>query len=93
MEDLLHRRFGQLHAHQKNEARHDETGDVFQPPVAEGMMGIRLFSGQAEAQQRHHRGTGVGQVVEGVGGDGHGPADRAGKQLPGKQQQVQADAH
>ena len=93
MENLVHRGFGQLRAHQQDQARHHQAGDVLHPPVAEGMARVGLFPRQAEAQQRHHRGARIRQVVEGVRRDGDGAAETACRQLSGEQQQVQGNAN
>ena len=91
-EDLLHRGFHQLQAHQDDDDGDDQAGDVLGATVAERVIRVGLFAGQLEADQRDDRGTGIGQVVQGVRRDGEGAADHAGKQLAEKQQDVQADA-
>ena len=55
------------------------------------MAWVRRFGGNAEAQQRDHRGTGIREVVEGVRRDGDGAGEGPGKELAQKQQQVQPD--
>ena len=57
------------------------------------MLRVGLAVGQAEAQQSHHRGTGIGEVIEGVGGDSDGAADGPGEEFNGKKEQIQANAH
>ena len=69
-----------------------QTGDVLHPPVAEGVVPVRPLGRQLEPQQGHHRGPGVGEVVESVGGDGDGAADEARQAFAGEEQQVQRDA-
>ena len=91
MEDFVKGGLGQLHAHQQDQARYDQAGYVLDAPVAEGMVGVGLFARQTEAQQRHRRGAGVGQVVEGVRRDGDGAGEGPSKELAQKQQQVQPD--
>ena len=44
MEDLVKGGLGQLHAHQQDQARHDQARDVLHPAVAEGVVGVRLFA-------------------------------------------------
>ena len=92
-QDLLNGGFAQFQAHQQDEHRHRQARDVLHPPVAEGVLRIRLLSRQLKAHQRHEGGTGVRQVVEGVRRDGDGPGQGARQELPGKQQHIQADAH
>ena len=53
MEDLVKGRFGQLHAHEQDQARYNEAGYVLNTAVAEGVVRVGLFARQAEAQQRH----------------------------------------
>ena len=56
--------------------------------MAEGVVGVRLLTGQTEAHQSDHRGGGIGEVVEGVGGDGDGAGDESGGEFSRKEQQV-----
>ena len=92
-QDLPNGLLGQLHAHQQDQHGDRQPGEIFRPAVAEGVVWIRHFGGDAEAQQRHHGGTGIGQVVECVRRDGNGTGESSGKELPGKEQQIQADPH
>ncbi len=57
------------------------------------MVLVRLLGGQLEAQEGDDGGTGIGEVVHRVGGDGDGAAEDAGKELSCKEEEVQADAH
>ena len=61
--------------------------------MAEGVVRVRLLPRQLEAQQGDEGAAGVGQVVEGVGGDGDGAGERSGEEFSGEQQHIQADAH
>ena len=93
MEDLVKGGLGQLHAHQQDQARYDQAGYVLDAAVAKGGVGVRLFARQTEAQQRHRRGAGVGQVVEGVRRDGDRARKRPRKQLEREEQQIDDNAH
>ena len=93
MEDLVKGGLGQLHAHQQDQSGHDQAGYVLDAAVAEGMVGVGLLPCQAEAQQRHRRGPGVGQVVEGVRRNGDGAGQPPGEEFADEQQDVQGDAH
>ena len=93
VQNLLHGAFGQLRADEQNHGRHAETGDVLHPGVTVGVVLIGRLPGQMKAQQGHQGGRGVGQVVEGVGGDGHGACQGAHQELAQKQQHVAHDAH
>ena len=91
VQDLIQGLLGQFHAHQQNQHGYRQTGEVLRPAVAEGMAWVRRFGGNAEAQQRDHRGTGIREVVEGVRRDGDGAGEGPSKELAQKQQQVQPD--
>ena len=93
MQDLLNGRLPQLQAHQQDQDRYRQAGDVLHPPVAEGVFGVRLLPRQLKPHQCHEGGPGVRQVVEGVRRDGDGPGEGARQKLSGEQQHVQADAH
>ena len=93
VKNFRQRFFGQFHAHQQDQHGHRQAGKVLRPAVAEGVTGVRGLGGDAEAQQGHHGGSGVGEVVEGVRRDGDGPGEGARQKLSGEQQHVQADAH
>ena len=43
MQDLLNGRLPQLQAHQQDQDRYRQAGDVLHPPVAEGVFGVRLL--------------------------------------------------
>ena len=88
MEDLVKGGLGQLHAHQQDQARYDQAGYVLDAAVAKGVVGVRLFARQTEAQQRHRRGAGVGQVVEGVRRDGDGTGQLSGEEFADEQQNI-----
>ena len=57
------------------------------------MVNVRLLPRQMEAQQRHDRRPGVGEVIEGIRRDGNGAGELPRQELPGEEQQVQRDAH
>lgn len=42
---LLYRAYEQLHAHDKDERRNAQAGDILKPPVAERVVKVRLFAG------------------------------------------------
>ncbi len=93
MEDFLQGGFPQLRPHQQDDHGDHQPGDILQPPVAEGVVLVRGLGGQLEAQQGDHGGTGVGEVVYRVGGDGDGAAENSGQELSCEEEEVQADAH
>ena len=78
----------QLHAHQEDEQGHQQPGEILHAAMAEGVVGVRLLTCQTKAHQGHHGGGGVGEVVEGVGGDGDGAGNEAGGEFARKEQQV-----
>ena len=93
MEDLLHGGLSQLEADEHDHHRHRKAGKIFKPGVAVGMVLVRGLLGKPEAQQGHDGAGRVGQVIHGIGGDGHGARQQAHCQLSGKQQQIADDAH
>ena len=93
VQNFIQRGLCQLEAHQDDEHGHRQARQVLDTAVTEGMVRVRLLSRQLKAQQGDEGASGVGQVVEGVGGDGDGAGDGAGKELPGKQENVEANAH
>ena len=93
MQDLVQRGLGQLKAHQQNQHGHGQAGQILDAAMAEGVIRIRLLPCQLKAQQGDKGASGVGEVVEGVGGDGDRAGEGAGKELPGEQQHIQRNAH
>ena len=88
VQNLPHGGLGQLEAHQQDQHGHHQAGEVLHPPVAEGVLVVRLLLRQAKAQQGDHGGPGVGKVVHGVRHYGDGPGGQARQQLSQKQQQI-----
>ena len=93
VKDRAHRVTQQLKAHQQNNERDDKPRDVLDPPVAEGMLGVRLLPREAKAQKRHDGRPRVGQVVERIRCDGDRARQRAGEQLEREEQEVDDDTH
>ena len=93
VQDLLQGGFGQLHTHEQNEHGYRQAGQVLNAAMAEGMLGVRSLARHLEAQHCHKGGAGVGEVVEGVGGDGDGTGQCAGEKFADKQQNIEANAH
>ena len=61
--------------------------------MSEGMIAVRLLACHLKPNKCDHGRTGIGKVVKGIGCDGDGAADIAGKCLPDKQKDVQHDSH
>ena len=59
-EDLLEGGFTQLKAHQQDDHRNGQPGEVLYPTVAEGVMPIGFLPSQPETDERDHRGAGIG---------------------------------
>ena len=92
MQDLFKGGLAQLKSHQQDDDRNGQPGKVFNAPVAKGVVAVRLLPRQAEADEGDDGRTGVGQVIEGVGGDGNGSGNGTRNELADKQQHIQADA-
>ena len=58
--------------------------DVLEPRVAEGVVTVRFFPCEAEADQGHDARRGIGEVVESVSGNGDGMRENAREQFPRK---------
>ena len=93
VQDFFDGGLAQLEAHEEDEHGNRQAGEVLDAAVAEGVVGVRLLARQLEAQERDDGGAGVGEVVEGVGGDGDGAGEGAGEEFTGKEQDVQSNAH
>ena len=93
VQDLVQGGPAQLVTHQQDQQRHRQAGQVLHPPVAERVLRVRLLARQAEAHQRHEGAAGVGEVIEGVGGDGDGAGEGARQEFSQEQQDVQPDPH
>ena len=91
MQDLLERAFAQLEADDEDQRRDGKAGQIFDAGVAVGMLIVGRTLGEPEAQQRDERGGRVGQVVHGVGHDGHRAREQTGGQLRRKEQQIADD--
>ena len=61
--------------------------------MAVGMMLVGRLIRHPEADEGQDGPGGIGQVVQGICHDGHGPSQGSHQQLHGKQQQIAADAH
>ena len=59
-ENLLKGGFTQLKAHQQDDHRNGQPGEVLYPTVAEGVMPIGFLPSQPETDECDHRGTGIG---------------------------------
>ena len=93
VENLLEGTFGQFEADEQNHHRHRQAGQVLEPGVAVGVVFVRRLFRQLKAQQRHHGAAGIGQVVHGIGGDGHRACQCADGQLAGEQHCIADDSH
>ena len=79
----------QLNAHDDYHSRHSQAAYVLYPAVAEGVIRVGLLAREPEAQQGDNRRSGVGKVVEGVGGYGYGAGDHSGHVFAREQQNIQ----
>ena len=89
----LRRSLEEIESDGDDDDRDHQPGHIFQPPVPEGVFVVSRFGGQFEAQQRHHRRAGVGEVVDRVGHDGNTAGDQPYRQFCGKEPDVADDAH
>ena len=88
MEDLLEGGLCQFQTDDQNQGRHHQSGQVLIPGVAVGMLPVGGPLGKLEAGQGHNGGTGVGQVVDGVGNNGDGPGQKPGKELTKEEENI-----
>ena len=61
--------------------------------MAEGVVAVGPLARHMKAHQGYHGGTGVGEVIEGVGGDGDGAREHSGREFAQGEQEVQDNAH
>ena len=92
MQNFFKGRARQLRADEQNQHGDEQAGKVFHARMAERMLLIRRPLRQAEAQQRHERGSGVREIVQAVRRDGHRAGQRARQQLARRQQHIAHDA-
>ena len=93
MEDFFGGGLDQLHADDQDQHRHSQTTQIFRPGVTVGVSGIRRLIRHPETDEGHDGAGGIGQVVHGIGGNGHGTGQGSHQQLEAKQQQVAGDPH
>ena len=60
--------------------------------MPKGMIGIRLVSGQTEAEQGDHGRARVGEVVERIGRDGNRAGEKPRRKLSRKQKEIEKNA-
>ena len=84
MQYFVHRRLYQLESHQQDDKGNHQAGYVFNASVTERMVRIRLLPCHFKTHQGNDRGTGIGQVVKSIGGDGDRIAQHSGQKFPGK---------
>ena len=83
----------ELEADQKNEYGNQQSADIFDPPMAEGMVGVRLMAGDPKADERNKRGPRVRQIVEGIRRHGNSAGKNSRHQFAGKEQHIEKDPH
>ena len=91
--NLLEGGFGQLCPGQQHQGGHHHPGYIFVAAMAEGVLLVRRALGHPEAQQRHHRGGRVGEVIDAVAGNGHGAGGQTGGNFQNGQEHVAHNAH
>ena len=92
MNDFIHRRFQKFRSDENDEHIDDKSADVFQSAVSPRMPFILVLARQSKADQRDHRGSRVGNIVESVRNDRHGNRENPYAQLPRKQEKIEYDA-
>ena len=91
--DLFNRALAELKADKDNEHRDDQTRNILDPSVSEGVILIRLLTRHTETDQGDDGRARVGQVVEGVSHDRDRSADRAREHFDAEEKNVEDDAH
>ena len=91
--DFLHRAFCQLNADDKDHRRHCQPGQILVPGMTVGMILVRRFFRQTEADQGHYGACGIGQVIHSVCRDGNRAGQDAHQQLHGKQKYIANDSN
>ena len=61
--------------------------------MSEGVVGVRLLTGHLKADEGDDGGTGIGQVVESVCGDGDGAAYGPCQKFCAKKDKIEQDTH
>ena len=89
---LLDGALAQLNAHGHYQGRQQHARQVLRPAVAEGVVQVRLLTGNGKAQKAYNGGTRVGQVIESVRHNGHGAGNGSGKVLACKEQHIEENA-
>lgn len=49
MKDFIHRGLNEFNGHDKDGHGYKQPGQIFNPPMAEGVVGVRLLPGHLEA--------------------------------------------
>ena len=89
VQNFIQRLSCQLKAHDQNHDGDEKTGQIFDPPVPEGMTGICLVAGQTKADQGDNAAAGIGEVVQGIGDDGNRAGEKTCQNFDEKQEQVE----
>ena len=87
--DLFHGRFTELEADEDDEHGNDESRDIFDSAVSEGVVLVGLLLRHTEADERDDGRTRVGQVVEGVRHDGNCTAEKTCKKFNAEKNEIQ----
>ena len=87
--DLLHGRFTELKADEDDEHGDDESRDVFDSAVSEGVVLVGLLLRHTEADERNDGRACIGQVVEGVRHNGDCTAEQTCKKFDAEKNEIQ----
>lgn len=87
--DLFHGGFAELEADEDDDHGNDESRDVLDSAVSEGVVLVGLLLRHTEADERDDGGACVGQIVEGIRHDGDRTAEQTCKKFNAEKDEVQ----
>ena len=93
MKDLLERSLCQLKADHHHQGSHRKTGQILVAGVTVGMVFVGRLFRQLKADQSNDGAGRVGQIVHGVGSDGHRAGNGADDQLSRAQKGIAQNAN
>lgn len=93
VQDLADGFLKEREAHLNDQKSHNQGGDVFDPPVSEGMFLIGGFFRELDADQTDDRRAGIGEIVEGVGCDGDAVQGGPDDKFCGKKKSIAQNTH
>ena len=86
--DPLRRTLQKVQTDRNDDHCDHQPGDILHPPVPEGVFIVGRLRGEFEADQRHHRGAGIREVVDRVRHHSDTAGEQSGRHLDAEEQRI-----